>query len=219
MDINEKCQRLHSLFNKMKLHNFTKYDIDNLGFNNGIYIIFEEGETAHNEKRIVRVGTHSKPNNLLNRLNTHRQNSGSSVFRRKIGCAILNRNNPNDKDIDLWYNKRRKGIDKQKLQNFRNNVTQHITQKMKFVAFEINGTSKEEKGTLFWEAKIIATIAKCSDCSSSENWLGHYLPEQYAPLRIAKNNGLWVTNEVDSDVLNDLELKELKNLVEKSTKS
>ena len=40
--------------------------------------------------------------------------------------------------------------------------------------------------TLFLEAKIISTIAMCPDCSSSKDWLGQYLPEQYGNFRIAK---------------------------------
>ena len=63
-DINEKCRRLHLLFNEMKPHHFTNVEINNLSFDNGVYIIFEEGETGHEMKRIVRVGTHRKLHNL-----------------------------------------------------------------------------------------------------------------------------------------------------------
>jgi len=218
MNINEKCQRLHVLFNNMKQLNFTTEDINNLNYNNGIYIVFEKGEEMHGLNRIVRIGTHREINNLKTRLNQHRQNSGASVFRRKIGCAIINKNNPNDIDLEHWYNKDYQLIDKEKLQSIRTFVTQHITQNMSFVSFEVNRTSKEERGTLFWEAKIISTIANCPFCLPSNNWLGCYLPEQYGNFPLAKKIGLWLTKETDSPILTETELFELEKMLEQSDK-
>jgi hypothetical protein len=218
MNVNEKCQRLHNIFNNIRPLFFTKSDIDSIKYTNGIYIVFEKTEEAHGSKRIIRVGTHRELDNLKKRLHSHRRHSGSSVFRRKIGCAILNKENPNDTAIRLWYNKDYKLIAKEKLWETRNSVTRHITQNLSFVTLPVSGTRKEEKGTLFWEAKIISTIAHCSDCSSSEDWLGRYLPEQFGDFRFAKNLGLWLTDEVNSPILTDIELVELENLVEQSKK-
>ena len=85
-----------------------------------------------------------------------------------------------------------------------------------FVTFSVAGIRKEEKGTLFWEAKIISTIAHCSDCFPSEGWLGRNLPEQFGDFRQAKSLGLWLTDEVNSPVLSDIELLELEYLVKLS---
>jgi hypothetical protein len=209
VNINEKCNRIHQLFNNMKPHHFEKSEISRLGFNNGVYIIFEEGETAHGGKRIVRVGTHRESGNLQKRLNKHRQNSGGSIFRRKVGCAILNKFNPDDPDLRLWFDKKYKLIDSKKLLEIRKAVTKHIVDKTTFVAFYVKGTNKEEKGTQFWEAKIIATIAKCNECSPSENWLGNYLPGQFGEFKQAKTLGLWLSDEANSQPLYDDELEEL----------
>ena len=218
MTVNEKCQRLHLLFNNLGSHRFSGTEINKLGFSNGVYIIFEEGETAHDGKRIVRVGTHREPGNLKNRLNQHRRNSGSSVFRRKVGCAILNKNEAYKSYIEPWYGKKYKLINEDVLQLHRNLVTQHITGKTSFVAFEVKRTSKEEKGTLFWESKIIATIAQCDECIPSKGWLGNWLPEKFGSLGVAKRIGLWLTDEIDSPILSDSELFELEEIVEQSVK-
>lgn len=214
MNVNEKCQHLHILFNNIKPLYFIPSDINSIKYTNGIYIVFEEGEKAHDLKRIVRVGTHRELGNLKNRLNTHRQNSGSSVFRKKIGCAILNRKNPTDTDLAFWYNKDYNLIAEDKLQDIRHSVTRYITQNFSFVTFPVTETRKEDKGTLFWEAKIISTIANCSNCSPSEEWLGRFLPEKFGDFRLAKKLGLWLTDEVNSPILTDTELTELETLIE-----
>jgi hypothetical protein len=201
----------------MELHRFELSDINRLGFNNGIYIVFEEGERFHDYKRIVRVGTHSKPYNLLTRLNIHRRNSGPSVFRRKIGCAIMNKANPKDTDIIHWFHKDYSLINKDKLISIRKSVTEHIVKKMCFVAFEVNGTKKEEKGTLFWESKIIATIAQSANYRQSPDWLGNFMPVHInEALKPVKDYGLWLVDELESEPLSDVEIGELEKIVKRS---
>jgi hypothetical protein len=217
MNVNEKCERLHQVFNTMRLCRFEPSDIKWLGFCNGVYIVFEEGESFHNYKRIVRAGSHSKPYNLLKRLNTHRRDGGSSVFRRKIGCAIMKKMNFDDIDIVHWFNKEYSLIDRAKLIKIRKSVTEHIVKKMSFVAFEIKGTKKEERGTLFWEAKIIATIAQSADCRQSADWLGNFMPVYINDaLKPVKEYGLWLADELESEPLSDAEIEELEKILEQS---
>jgi len=61
---------------------------------NGIYILFEKGELAHNTDRIVRIGTHTGINQLRSRLKQHFivENKDRSIFRKNIGRALLNKN-------------------------------------------------------------------------------------------------------------------------------
>jgi hypothetical protein len=217
MNINEKCERLHRLFNSMKLHRFELSDINRIDFCNGIYIVFEEGERFHDYKRIVRVGTHSKPGNLLDRLNDHCPDGGTSVFRRKVGCAIMNKTNHDDIDMDRWFNKEYSLIDKDKLTSIRKSVTEHIVKKMSFVVFEVKGTKKEERGSLFWEAKIIATIAQSDDCRQSKDWLGNFIPVHINnALKPVKEYGLWLKNGVKGKSLTDDEIIELEHIVKLS---
>ena len=63
------CSELHQIFNDLPRHSFP-FDKNSI-FNNGIYILFEKGEKAHNVDRIVRIGTHRGDNNLYNRLKEH----------------------------------------------------------------------------------------------------------------------------------------------------
>jgi hypothetical protein len=218
MNIDEKFELLHRLFNHLPMYQFKKEDIRKLNFSNGIYIVFEEGEIFQTIKRIVRVGTHRTPDRLLRRLEDHIKETGMSVFRKKIGCAILNKNNPNNQDlIDHWYAPSHKEyhlIDKAVLKNIQESVTSYIVNKMWFVAFEVPRTKKEERGTLFWEAKIIATIAQSKYCHQSINWLGNSVPVRISGLKPVKKYGLWLTKELDSEPLSDIEIKELKNILE-----
>jgi hypothetical protein len=216
MTTNEKCARMHTIFNSMKRLRFEISEIAGLGFKNGIYIIFEEGEEAHGGDRIVRVGTHKKHDRLQGRLNDHR--NGSSIFRRTIGGAIMNKWNPSDPEMELWYRKKYKFINPIHYQKIRNAVSSHIINKTSFVAFAVEGIKKEERGTLFWEAKLIATIAQCNNCYPSENWLGNYVPTKFGNWDIVKTLGLWLSDETDSSVLSDVEFLELERLVETSKK-
>ena len=211
------CKELHDIFNGLKRKKFTKEDIDGIGYENGIYIIFENGEKAHHRCRIVRIGTHSKPNNLIKRLNSHRINSGATVFRNKVGCAILNKNNPKDPDLEKWYTFKslNKCIKKDKLYNIRKQVSDHIINNMSFVSFRVDKISKEEFGTLYWEAKLISTIAKCNNCCSSDKWLGKKMPN-LGNLESAKKSGLWLSKELESEILTPKELEKLKKIINKS---
>lgn len=50
--------------------------------NNGIYILFEKGETGHLTNRIVKIGSHTGVNQLPARLNQHfiKENKDRSIF-------------------------------------------------------------------------------------------------------------------------------------------
>lgn len=215
MTTEEKCERLHRLFNKMKRRKFEKTDIDTLGFDNGVYIVFEEGEKSHGGDRIVRVGTHRESHNLQKRLHSHRKDAGGSVFRRKVGCALLNKANPKDPNIVRWYQKGYDFITPDALSRIREQVTEHITGKMSFVAFKVQGTSKEERRTLFWESKLIATIAQCRQCRQSVQWLGNAIPH-LGDIAKVKECGMWLQDEIDGEPLTDTELRELERMVEAS---
>jgi len=84
------CIRLHQLLTTMP--RYTWEEIDSIPFRNGIYLVFEEEETYRGMSRIVRVGTHTSPNRLRQRLKDHfvRENHNGSIFCKNIGKALLN---------------------------------------------------------------------------------------------------------------------------------
>src|SRR3989338_8228293 len=85
------CNHLHNLFNSLPKHKFP-FNINEIPLN-GIYILFEKNELAHNTNRIVRIGTHTGNNQLRSRLNQHfiNENKDRSIFRKNIGRALLHK--------------------------------------------------------------------------------------------------------------------------------
>jgi hypothetical protein len=76
------CKTLHEWANSLHALHFP-YDDKQIPLN-GIYILFEKRETAHDTNRIVRVGTHTGNNQLRSRLRQHFivENKDRSIFRK-----------------------------------------------------------------------------------------------------------------------------------------
>src|SRR5207244_8401049 len=84
------CSELHGLVHRGTLHTFP-FDSARLP-RNGIYVLFERGETGHEGNRIVRIGTHRGDGELPSRLVQHfvMENKDRSIFRKHMGRALLN---------------------------------------------------------------------------------------------------------------------------------
>lgn len=69
---------------------------------NGVYFIFEKGETFMNYDRIVRIGSHRGGGNLIKRINEHftNENKDRSIFRKHVGRSILNKRE--DAYLPVW---------------------------------------------------------------------------------------------------------------------
>jgi len=188
------CPKIHMLFSDLTKFEFP-FDTRRIPLN-GIYVLFEKGEIAHQTDRIVRIGTHTGNNQLPSRLQQHfiRESKDRSIFRKNIGRAILNRNNDPflaQWEIDLTTTEARKKhsgtVDKRKLQEVEKMVTDCIQFNFSFVVFRV-----DEKATrLFLESKIISTVSLCDECFPSEDWLGLHSPKE----KIRKS-GLWLVNEL-----------------------
>lgn len=195
--------KLHELFNqKTRLSfPFDKKDIPE----NGIYIIFEKGETLGELDRIVRIGTHEADNNLITRLNQHFSgNKNGSAFRKYIGFCIISQENP--KYLPTWKLKssQHEEVNKKYERELEECISHYIKKHTSFIVFEVN--TKEER--LFWEKKLIATLAQSDETKASDNWLGNHSPE----LKI-KQSGLWQTQHIKAEILTDDEFDELVKLV------
>src|SRR6476646_10177585 len=102
------CEELHQWANSLTVFTFP-FDIRALPLN-GLYFLFENGETAHGTNRIVRVGTHTGKDQLPSRLKQHFlvENKDRSIFRKNIGRALLNKDNDpflSDWELDLTARK------------------------------------------------------------------------------------------------------------------
>ena len=209
--VNEKCNKLHHWFNSMKKHNFpfNEKDIPL----NGIYVLFEKGESAHGINRIVRIGTHTGKDQLRSRLKQHfiNENKDRSIFRKNIGRTILNKNK--DSFLEKWEldltpkearEKYSELIDFNKQKQVEKEVTKYIQDNFSFVVFQIDDKNKR----LALESKIISTISLCNQCKPSKNWLGLFSPKQ----KICES-GLWNVNELYKEALDDEDMEELKSII------
>jgi hypothetical protein len=209
----------------MKLHRFEKSEIDNISFRNGVYIIFEEGKTAHGGNRIVRVGTNTGEDaTLLDRLYEHYKNEGRSIFRKHIARCLLEEKYDMSKLKELFHNskylslvgkwKRNAGEEElKKFYEMHDAISTHIRNYCSFVLLPVCKESRR-----CWEKKIISTVATCPNCSPSPKWLGNIFPETIQPscTRIRKS-GLWNVDHVNNKhILTDIEIAELENIVEPS---
>lgn len=140
---------------------------------NGVYIMFEKGETAHGGDRTVRIGINKKQDKLQDRIENHYNGKkGKSVLRKHIMTAL----NTSSKE----------------------EITDHIRSNITFAVIRVDDKSQREK----LEKELIATVAQCRDCSSSDNWLG----KKCAAPKIA-NGKLWNVAHLKSTPLSDERLK------------
>lgn len=204
------CTNIHQLFNGMERHSFPFNDKDIP--QNGIYILFEKGESAHGRDRIVRVGTHTGVNQLRSRLKQHfiQENKDRSIFRKNIGRAILAQNN--DPFLEQWEwdlttraNKEKylPLLDQDKQGDMEKQVSAYIQEFFSFAVFEVD--SKESRLDL--ESKIISTVSLCDECEPSADWLGLSSPKQKI-----RESGLWLVNELYKTPLGDEEMQALHEL-------
>lgn len=204
---------LHQIFNEKKRYSFPFEHFINEIPKNGIYIIFENGEKYETFDRIVRVGTHTGNNQLHSRLNQHfiKENKNRSIFRKNIGRCFLNKdNNPY---LRLWElditsraekEKNLKLLDLDFEKKMEKRISNYIQTNFSFCVFQID--TKDDR--LFWESKIVSTLAKATDIKSSENWLGNQSTKD--KIRVS---GLWQVNELYNDSLTELEFDQLKNKI------
>ncbi len=82
------CQHLHHTL--LRLPRLRREDLARVS-DNGIYVLFENGEPGHDGKRVVRVGTHRGQNNLPGRIRKHlyKTDKDRSIFRKHVGCCLL----------------------------------------------------------------------------------------------------------------------------------
>ena len=206
------CHEIHRIFNSIKRYNFP-FNLDEIPLN-GIYVLFEKGEFAHSDDRIVRIGTHTGKNQLRSRLNQHfvNEKKDRSIFRKNIGRAILYRNNDpfiHQWEIDLTPKSARQkyeaSIDFHRQKEVEKEVTNYIQNKFSFIVFSI----EDRKNRLELESKIISTISWCDECQHSNHWLGIHSPK----LKIRKS-GLWQVNGLYKEPLSEEDLNYLISVIQ-----
>lgn len=204
---------LHLKLNRMKRYSFPFDKVFEEIPQNGIYVKFEKGEMVGNLDRIVRIGTDTGEDQLRSRLNQHftDQNQRRSIFRKNIGRCLLNKKKSDylkywDLDytskVDKERNKNKINLDFEK--EIENEISNYVKNNFSFCVFKVG--SKEER--LFWESKIIATIAQSKNSKPSENWLGNFSPKE----KIRKF-GLWQVQGLEKSILTYEEFETLDRII------
>jgi hypothetical protein len=197
--MSELCKQLHDIIREGKRYDFSM-GYDAIPFN-GIYIMFEQGESAHGGDRIVRIGTHTGDKQLRSRIYQHfeNENKNRSIFRKNIGRCILNHdNNPylSAWDLDTTTKDKKEQyaslIDKEFETKIEKKISLYIQQNLSFCLLSV--PSKDER--LYYEARLIGTVSSCADCFPSANWLGCY-----SPISKIQKSGLWQVMELYKDPL------------------
>lgn len=196
--MSRECEKLHDEFSR--LDRFCDDYQEKQMPNNGIYVVFESGEAAHNTDRIVRIGSHRSQGRLPGRIRDHfSPDKDSSIFRKHIGRCILRARN--DPFLKEWNKNRKKlieagleeTIDFERLERIEQEVSAYITANMSFAVIEAE--SKPER--LAKELEMIATVARCADCAPSKNWLGlHHCNDKI------RKSGLWNIEGVRTNPFN-----------------
>ena len=177
---------------------------------NGIYLFFERGELVRLEgetlDRIVRVGTHRGTGRFPGRIRQHYGNRGSlggqrnaSVFRRHVGGALLQRDNPDDPRTGEWL--RQGGSSFIEVEEA---VSKTLRENFSFVCFAVEQMSDR----LSLERGLIALLALEQLQASSDAWLG-----RSAAAKEIRQSGLWNTQHTRGDPLTDTEGQHLRELV------
>jgi len=205
--MSKKCAKIHKLFNRRERFHFP-FNKKSIPLN-GIYILFEKGESAHDADRIVRIGTHRGVNKLFSRLNEHfvKENKDRSIFRKNIGRAILKRDS--DPYLEIWERKLTSKKQKQKYghlldpvrqKEIEREVTHYIRDSFSFCVFQVDEKEKRIK----LESKIISTVSLCGECGPSTGWLGLHSPKGKI-----RESGLWLVNELYKEPLTEKEINDL----------
>jgi len=200
------AERLHRLFSGLPLYNWQT--IDDIPFQDGIYIVFEKGEIYKGCSRIVRVGTHTSQGRLKQRLKDHfvRENHNGSIFRKNIGKAMLNRDR--DPYLPIWTLDTSKAPNigkenKNKETEIERRVSAYMRDAFTFCVFKVE--TKEERLRL--EEAMIATLNQTDDFKASVDWLGNSSPEWEI-----RQSGLWLKLGLDAEPLTNDEMLRLSQL-------
>lgn len=210
-DEKDLCKALHILLNKLPRLDWTM--INNIPFKNGIYIMFEKGQSILGMDRIVRVGTHRGHDRLITRLKDHfvKEDSDRSIFRKNIGRVLLNK--AKDPYINVWEldytkaaerDKNRYLLDEAKESKLEEQISDYLRYNVSFVCLPVE--TKIERLRL--EEGIIALLNQTCYFKPSDNWIG-----LSSPISEISSSGLWNRQGLDREPLNTSEFNKIKQLV------
>lgn len=166
------CKKLHTIIWRAVRFN-AQSDLSELA-NNGVYIMFEKGESAYGGDRIVRIGINERQDKLKERLTNHfKGTTRSSVFRKHIGSALSNKHGNTATEQQ---------------------ISDYIKENISFAVIEVRDKKQREE----MEKRLIATLAQAEDFCPSDNWLG-----KYCEAKQIANGKLWNVQGLKAEPLNE----------------
>ncbi len=227
--MSDLCRWLHERLEPLPLVKYP-FKLNQLP-DNGIYFVYETGEIwghGGDTRRIVRIGTH-REGNFRSRiaehflLNESRMNFDAtkspphdrSIFRKHIGRALLNRgHDPYLSVFNIDFMKRQvlrehghlRDIAKEK--RIEAEVTRILREQFSFRFVVLEGQA-ERMGSEGLEARLIGTLAHCSSCRPSSDWLG-----QYSPVEKVRQSGLWLVQHLSDQPLADRDKTRVSQVIE-----
>jgi len=206
--ISVSADALHRLLNSLPRLDWNM--ISNIPYQNGIYIMFEKGQSYHGMDRIVRVGTHRAQDRLKARLKDHfvKEDANGSIFRKNIGRAFLKMTG--DSYLKIWELDTSKTdvardnahlIDEQKESKLETRISDYLRENITFVCFPV----KTEVERLRLEEGIISTLNKQQDFDPSDDWLG-----LQSPISEIRDSALWNRQGLDGQPLSEDEFESVK---------
>jgi len=230
-DSEDICEWLHLELGQLPLmkYPFVSDDLPS----NGIYFFYEKGELwGHGGygQRIVRIGTH-KQGNFRNRIKEHflldkrlmdfdsmsMAPKDRSIFRKNIGRALIFGENPDYLrvwNIDFLTKKNRVKYAHLRNIDFEKKIEEMITAVLRnsfSFRFIIIESEKQRIGSKGLEGKLIGTVAHCSVCKPSKNWLGASSPE-----RKIRENGLWQVQHLKSQSIGEEDREIISTAIQKT---
>lgn len=207
--MNSSCETLHELFNALPRFgaDFDERTIPS----DGIYVMFQLGELAHNADRIVRIGTHRGDSRLTSRLREHfhKENKDRSIFRKHIGRALLAQQDDSflrHWNLDLTTRKSRElygeVVDERRSEAVEAEVTEFLSRSITFSVIGVH--SKQQR--LMIEKSLLSTLACCGECGASTQWLGRF--HQHSAIQ---QSGLWNIQGLKGKPLSEDEAKEIRD--------
>lgn len=178
----------------------------------GIYVFFASNEhrESSSELRVTRVGTHAvsqgSGTTLWNRLRNHRGslrgsypdggNHRGSVFRERVGEALLERNNIQDRYPD-WAAGRSAGSEIREQEHPHEQRVSEYIRRLPFLWMAVDDEPGPESDRAYLERNAIALLSNFERTPVDprpEDWLG-----KYSRSRKIRQSGLWNVSHVEEE--------------------
>lgn len=205
------CARVHRVLDALPAFTSRREARSRLGFTDGLYFFYESGETsAHGpEGRIVRVGNHPRSDGTLwRRLGQHYSDGkNGSVFRKFLGGALLRRDDPDSPCLEpapgQGHWERQGAAPCPSCRSIDERVSALLRERFWFRCLPV--PNRAERNAL--EHQLIATVAACSACAPSPDWLG-----RWAYSTTVCRAGMWNSQGVGEVPLNAARLARLEKI-------